>query len=173
MGRIEKENKPTEGKEMKITIKWLCSKDACQDGQTWFKKQKETEAVKIIAALMPDKFEWANWLITRILSRRQNIDYAIHAASLVLHLYEDKYPGSDAPRNAINAARAVLACDTPTTRAAAKAAAAAYTAARAAPSAASNARAAAAAAYSAAYGAADSDASMKANIIWFGLELMG
>jgi len=164
---------------MKINIKWLCSKDACPDGIIWFEGQKETEAAKIVHALMPDRYEWANWLVTRCLTPDQNGSYAVNAAELVLPLYEEKHPGSDAPRNAINAARAVLACDTPTTRAAAKAAdsaadSAVYGAASAVARAA--ARAAASAADSAAdfYAASDAyfSASVKEKIIKFGLELM-
>mgnify|MGYP001581383534 CR=1 FL=1 len=139
---------------MKITNEWLRGKMACRDGKEWFAAQTETDGAKVITKLMiANRFDWANWLIVRIMTQEQKLRYAIFAAEQVINIYEKKYPQNDKPRKAIEAAKAVLKNDTPETRAAAAdAAAAAYAAADAA-------AAAADAAYAAAvYAAADAAA---------------
>jgi hypothetical protein len=55
--------------------------------------------------------------------RRDWLELAIYSAELVLPIWEQEYPDDSRPRQAIDAAKAVLASDTPETRAAANAAA--------------------------------------------------
>ena len=118
---------------MKIDRKWLEEKGACSDGLEWFLKEGITDPVKGIENLVKkDHWEWANWLIVRVMTRPQYLAYAIFAAEQVIEIYEKKYPDNKRPRKAIDAAKAVLIKDTPETRAAAGAAGAAAWAARAA-----------------------------------------
>jgi hypothetical protein len=99
---------------MKITKKWLKEKNACAEGIAWWENQTETGAVSVIRTLLDSgKFDWANWTITHVFTRRQNIQYAIFAAEQVIGLFEKKYPDDKRPRNAIEAARLVLENDTP------------------------------------------------------------
>ncbi len=90
---------------MNITISWLASHSACIEGRTWFYSQKETDAVKVLSALVKDgKYEWANWTITKLLSHRQNVLYACYVAKQSLHLFEKHSPQDRRPRKAILAA---------------------------------------------------------------------
>ena len=118
---------------MKITKDWLEEKQACSESVAWFNAQKETDAGKIIEKLAEsDHWEWANWTIVRVMTRPQYLAYVIYAAEQVIDIYEKKYPDDRRPRNAIDAAKAVLKSDTAVTRAAAWAAGAAAWAAGAA-----------------------------------------
>ena len=175
---------------MKITVEWLKAKSACAEGILWFNAQKETDAVKVIHDLISDdKLDWANWLIVRVMERKQYLASAIYAAEQVLDIFEKKYPDDKRPRKAIEAAKAVLANDTKENRNAAAVAAYASDAASDAASAAASAAAAAAAAVAAyaAYAAAyASDAAyaayaaaaayvkkeMKLKILRYGMELL-
>ena len=132
---------------MKLTKEWLRGKSACSEGIKWFLEHnlKTVEGVtkKLIAE---DKLDWANWLVSRAMNHKQQIQYAIFAAEQVIDIYEKQYPNDDRPRKAIKAAKAYLNKPTEENKAAAYAAhAAAYAAADAA--------AANAAAYAAAYAA--------------------
>jgi hypothetical protein len=108
-------------------------------------------------AVNPD---WCRWLFTRLMTREQCIEIAVFSAEQVVGEYERKYGSNDPqPRNAIDAAKAVLKSDTKENREkayAAYAAAAAYYAAYYAAGAAYY--AANAAAYAAAANAADAAA---------------
>ena len=151
----------------KITAKWLTKLDACCSDE----EKKEAEAIgdikKIIDKLIKaDRLDDANWLITRYMKKMQRVEYAIFAARQVLHIFEEKYPGDNSPRLAIEAAEKYLKSPTRKNKAAAAdayaAAADAYAAAAAyaADAAAYAAYAAAADAYAAADAAdaADADA---------------
>ncbi len=163
---------------MKITKEWLKEHDACIVGYEWSLKvldDKPMDAKTFIGKLMgEDRFNWANWVIVRLLTKDQNIAYAIFAAELVLDIYEKQYPDDKRPRNAIEASRKYLQTKT------AYAAAAAY-AADAAADAADAAAYAAYAAYAARAAAAGADAAARAadtlniknKIVDYGLELIG
>ena len=148
---------------MKISMEWLNEKNACTEGKEWFNAQKETNGKKLVVALMADNHsDWANWLLARIMTHKQQIKYAIYAAEKVLKIYEDKYPNDKRPRLAIEAARTYLKRPTQENKAAAYAAhAAAYAAADAAY--------AAYATHAAAYAA---DAAVLKDILNYGLSLI-
>ena len=191
---------------MQITLEFLKKKNACIRGLNWHKNQKEKDVIKIIRELISDKdkikseyngdyFLWANWLISRILSKIDCVQYAVFAAENVLHIFEKEYPLDGRPRNAIEAAKNYI--KNPNKKNAnaddaAYAADAAYVAAYAVAYVAANAaNAVANAAYAAAYAAdvayaaayadvADSvaayaavaDAALKIKIINYGIELL-
>ncbi len=91
---------------MKITLEFLKSKSACIEGINWFQNQTDTNAVDIINKFISeDRFSWANWLISNILNRKNQIQYAIFAAEQVLFIFEKKYPNDKRPRLAIDAAK--------------------------------------------------------------------
>lgn len=141
---------------MKITAKWLEEKGACRSGLSWFLTQKETAPNQLIKILMAENhFDWANWLITRCITKMQNIRYAIYAAEQALHIYEDKYDDKR-PQKAIAAAKKYLKAPSN----------AAANAANAAADAAAN-----AAAYAAANAAA-ANAAAKEKIIKYGVKLL-
>ena len=148
---------------MNINNEWLVENDACTAGKTWFLGQSESDAVKVVKALIKeDKLVWANWLISRALNRKDRIGYVVYAAEQVINIYDGKHPGNERRRNAINSAKAVMenpSKENKDAAYAAYAAAHAYADDDAADSADAYAASAAAyAAYAAAYAYADDDA---------------
>ncbi len=94
---------------MKITVKWLEEKNACSCGKEWFKGQTETDAVLVIEKLITEeKLEWANWTLCRLLTRKDNIRYAIFAAQQTIENFEKFFPDDKRPRQAIEAALTYL-----------------------------------------------------------------
>ena len=74
----------------------------------------------VIEILMNDKkYDWANWLIVRCMTRPQYLGYAIFAAEQVIDIYEKEYPEDKGPRGEIESAKRVLKNDNEETRAAA------------------------------------------------------
>src|SRR5574343_594592 len=143
-----------------ITKEWLREKGACSEGYDWFIRQRTRDEVRVLERLIKeDKYDWANWLIVRRMTRPQYLQYAVFAAEQVLDIFEAKFPNDHRPRQAIEAAKRCITDDSIEARKAA--AYAAYAAAYAAAAAASTAHAAAyaaayaadAAAYAAAYAA--------------------
>ena len=164
---------------MKITKEWLQEINACASGIRWFLNQKETDSIKVLEALIEDnELADANWLITRLMDRKQKLQYAIFAAEQVIDIFENKYPNDKRPRLAIEAARKVLENDTAENRRAAAAAAAAAYACAAAYAYAADAAYAYAAAAAAAdaydYAAADAAAgkAMRLKILNYGIGLL-
>lgn len=91
---------------MKINEAWLKEVSACSVGVKWFKNQEETDCIKVIKKLIKeDKLDWANWTISRALSKENKIRYAIYAAEQVIDIFEKVYPKDKRPREAIQAAK--------------------------------------------------------------------
>lgn len=96
-----------------ITQEWLEENKACYEGTKWFLRQGKREAIDVIRALVADNhWNWANWTLVRLLSRKQQLSYAIFAAELVLPIFEAEYPNDNRPRLAIEATRKCLEKDT-------------------------------------------------------------
>ena len=94
----------------RITSKYLASFSACWEAQTVFAERfPKGASVKVVFdALIPDKLDWANWLIARLLNHKNRIRYAIYVAEQVIEIFEKKYPDDTRPRKAIEATKAVL-----------------------------------------------------------------
>jgi Na+-transporting NADH:ubiquinone oxidoreductase subunit NqrC len=105
---------------MKITSEWLQRQHACLAGIEWFKNQAETKPEVLIAKLIDEeRLDWANWLIVRVLTHKQQIAYAIFAAEQVLEIFEKHNTEDKRPRIIIDTARAVLKRNTQKNREAA------------------------------------------------------
>ena len=144
---------------MKITLEFLKEKSACSEGVAWFKAQKETNSIKVLRALMKDdKWNYANWLIVRVMTYKQYVSYAVFAAEQVIEIYEKRNPEDDRPRKAIEAAKKCIS--NPSKENTAAAATAAYAASYAAD-----------ASYAATAVAARNKMRMK--IIKYGIKLLG
>ena len=143
----------------KVTKEFLKEKSACRDGYEWWLKNCDgLDNVAQIKKLAEHRFDWANWLIVRMMEYKEYVSYAVFAAEQVIDIYEKKYPDDKRPRNAIEAAKKCIKDPSKANKAAAYAAAA---------------DAAYAAAYDAAAAAADAaDAreSLQAKIIAYGIE---
>jgi lipid A disaccharide synthetase len=165
---------------MKITMEWLEKNNACRESRLEFLAQsfKSIDGKKLVGLLIKkEKSDWANWLVVRLMSRKQQIRYAIYAAEQVVGIFEKKYPNDDRPRKAINSAKAYLKSPTKKNKDAANAAAhaaanAAYAAAYAAYAANAAAHAAADAAVYASNAADAANSKMKIKIINYGLKLL-
>ena len=143
---------------MKITIKQLERLGACDEAVCWLKTQKNREIKHLAKILLQKKhFDWANWFVTKLMTRPQAVQYSIYAAELCLSAYEEAYPKNGRPRNAIDAAKKCLRSNTEENRFAARSAAeSARSAAESAAESAESARAAAESARFAAWSAAES-----------------
>ena len=97
---------------MKITMKWLEENNACMESREMWQteKMKSIDSIRLVKKLMvEDRFQWANWLIVRLMTHEQKIQYTIFAAEQVIEIYEKKYPSDNRPRKAIEAARKYIA----------------------------------------------------------------
>lgn len=109
---------------MLITKRFLQSKSACPKGIVWVEKNcKNQKAITVLKALEKYRWDWANWLIVRVMTRPQYLAYAIFAAEQVIKIYEKECPEDNKPRQAIQAAKAVLKNDVKKNRRQAKKAA--------------------------------------------------
>src|SRR3990167_5852513 len=103
-----------------LTEKWIKKWNPCREGIDWLKNQKERDSLKVLKTLIAeDKLDWANWLMPRVMERKQYLAYAIYSAEQVLDIFEKEYPNNTKPRLAIEAAKKVLENDTEENRAAA------------------------------------------------------
>ena len=146
----------------KITVKWLTDRNACvsEDEKLIAEKEFKGDIIKILDALIyKNRFLDANWLFTEYANKKQCVLYAIFAAELVLHIFENKYPKDKRPKEAIQAAKDYVKNPCKKTKDAADAAADAAYAAYDAADAANAASAASYAAYASANAAYASSAS--------------
>ena len=90
---------------MNLTEEWRKKNKACPDGVKWWKDQKEKDAIKIVLKLADHNYPWANWLLVRLMTHKQKVQYAVFAAEQVIEIYEKKYPEDDRPRKAIEVAK--------------------------------------------------------------------
>ena len=70
---------------MQISKEWLKEKNSCQEGMEFVEEKKliGLEGVEFIRKLMEyEQYEYANWLIVRIMDREQCVKYANFSADL-------------------------------------------------------------------------------------------
>ncbi|HEY0087823.1 MAG TPA: hypothetical protein VGB37_03210, partial [Candidatus Lokiarchaeia archaeon] len=108
---------------MIINKGWLEKNNACQSGKEWFLNENILDPVEGLKNLIKKgKYEWADWLMVRVMTREQYLQYAVFAAEQVLDIFEKKYPSDNRPRLAISAAVKCINDDTSENRQAANAA---------------------------------------------------
>ena len=95
---------------MKLSLEILQKHGACSEGVNWYQENGCPKTVEGTVKLLLDgsnenKLNWSNWLIARMLSRKDKIRYAIFAAEQVIEIYEKKYPDDKRPRESIEAAK--------------------------------------------------------------------
>ena len=105
-----------------ITQKWLKEKEACVSARRDWHNEQKHGTLETLKRLMVKNPDWANWLIVRVMSRKQYLRYAIYAALQVIKIYEDKYPNDNRPREAIRAAKKCIKNPNKKNRAASEAA---------------------------------------------------
>ena len=107
---------------MKVTKEWLKKNNACAEAVEKFNEVfpgGEDGITVVLRAIDIKRFDWANWLVVRLMTHTQQTTYAVFAAEQVIDIYEAKYPQDIRPRQAIQAAKAVLKNNTARNRAAA------------------------------------------------------
>ena len=116
---------------MKITTEWLKEKRACRDGIAWYIKSGCEDPSELLDKIIEnDRLDWAEWLVSHMVTHKQAVSWAVECAESVLPIFEAKHPGDDRPRKAIQAAKDWIAGKITATqaRAASDAADAAYAA---------------------------------------------
>jgi hypothetical protein len=99
---------------MQVTLNFLKNKNACRLGINAFEFEfgKSAELKNVINFCIKSKkmenLSYANWLITKKMTKLQCVRYAIYAAEQVLSIFESKYPNDERPRKAIIAAKNYL-----------------------------------------------------------------
>lgn len=94
---------------MKITKTWLEENQACQSGIKWFLNQDDTDFCTIVIKLVKeDKNSDAWWCLRKKLTKEHSQQVAIHAAKLVLPIFEKSYPKDKSVRVCINATKKYL-----------------------------------------------------------------
>ena len=102
-----------------ITKEWLAKNKACQKAVEWIDQQDtrdETVLIKRSIAIGDEHLDWVSWYLSRGLNRKNKIKYAVYSAEQVIGIYETKYPDDQRPRQAIEAAKAVIESDNEKTR---------------------------------------------------------
>ena len=89
-----------------ITIEWLQKKEACSAGIDFFRKQENHEVFATLERQKENNPQWMSWLLTRMLTKKQNIQYAIFAAEQV-----KEYLKKPSKKNKVAAAYAAAAAD--------------------------------------------------------------
>ncbi len=91
---------------MKITTELLESLQACRSGIDLVASYPDKDPEAVIRRLVSDdRWDYANWLLPRLMDYRGYVSYAVYAAKLVLPIWEKKYPDDKRPRKAIEAAK--------------------------------------------------------------------
>ena len=96
---------------MKITKNWLKKHKACCNENDMNRAEKELKGdINLICntLLKENRFSDANWVITKVMTKKQCIEYAIFAALRVIGIFEKEYPKDKRPRLAIEAAEKYL-----------------------------------------------------------------
>ena len=89
-----------------ITTELLESLNACQSGISLVATYPDKDHEAVIRRLVADDhWDYANWLLPRLMDYRGYVSYAVYAAELVLPIWEKKYPDDKLPRKAIEAAK--------------------------------------------------------------------
>ena len=92
---------------MKITKEYLRKQNACEESLKFGTEHDliGMEAVPLMERLIElEEVNWALWLLVRVMSRKQCIQFACHCARNVLHIFEERFPGDERPRNTIEEA---------------------------------------------------------------------
>ncbi len=91
---------------MEITKEWFRKNGVCTGGFAWWCMNQDSCPSTVINNLMrDDKFNWANWVIIKLLPRADYVDYAIFATEQVLDIATDIRP-----KNTIEQVKIFMQC---------------------------------------------------------------
>jgi hypothetical protein len=73
---------------MKLSLKILKQNGACQEGINYYIKIKSPDTIEngiqtILKSKNKSKYQWSNWLLSKVLTKENKINYAIFAAEQI------------------------------------------------------------------------------------------
>jgi hypothetical protein len=89
----------------KLDLEKFRAMKPCVEGYKFVLGLGTTDLQEIFKALLEHGPDWANWLLVRLMTPSQCVEYAILSAEGCLHIFEEKFPEDDRPRRAIQAAK--------------------------------------------------------------------
>jgi len=94
---------------MEVTRELLKRMDACTPGYDfWCQNCEDKPIEEQLRTLVRYNFNWAAWLLVRILNQKQNKRFAIHCIESALFVFEKAYPKDNRPRQAVDSAKLAL-----------------------------------------------------------------
>ena len=98
-------------KPIKVTRKFLEEHYACLDGYKWWVENCEgLSTIEQINKLNEQKYDWANWLLVRLMDYKQCVSYAVFVAEQALHIDEEECLEDKRLREAREAIEAAKRC---------------------------------------------------------------
>ena len=95
-------------KRNKLNREYLERIEACKRGIKWVETRENKDIGSLFKIVIKSRdvflLEWGNWLICRLLNKKQRIQYSVYAAEQVIHLIEDEHLGVVNPKEALEAA---------------------------------------------------------------------
>jgi hypothetical protein len=78
-------------KRKRLTVKYLKKIGACKEAVDWVRVQSSNDINVLYKQVLKSKehLYWANWMLVRLMNKKQRIRYAIYAAIQVLYIYEN------------------------------------------------------------------------------------
>jgi hypothetical protein len=77
----------------RLTKKFLLDHDACEAGIEVFVNQPERDTLRVLRLLLTCNVFWTEWLIARLMTRRQQAEYAAYILKCMLPGYRRMCPG--------------------------------------------------------------------------------
>ena len=104
---------------MEITMKWLLEHNACESARKLWRETNDNDHQVMLRRLIDrEHYDYASWLIVRVMARKSYLLYSAYATELSAPNYEREFPGSDVIRRCVAAVRAVAENDTAENRSA-------------------------------------------------------
>jgi len=98
-------------KKMKITTELLSRKNACEEGLNWVTSRGliGLEAKEFAQKLFDaKKYEWMNWLFTKIFTKEQLKKYVCYAYDLWIEYVTEKYPHDEQSKPLLESMKALV-----------------------------------------------------------------
>ena len=102
---------------MQITLQWLQDNKAPNDLYTWavnyFGVQTQVDSTALVNELVTEEhYDWANFIVLRILDRTKKIQYGIYATQQCINNFIVNYPNDGRPSEALSSAIIYLSSPT-------------------------------------------------------------
>lgn len=95
-----------------LNMKKFKDLNPCKDGYEYVLSLKTKDLKTIFDALKTHNIDWANWLVVRLMKRKDCLRYVLFAVKSCQANYETKHPESTAIKDAIAVIESVIKNDT-------------------------------------------------------------